>query len=333
MSLDIDFFRLNAAPFRLTPDPDFWFESATHRKAMAYLGYGLALGEGFITITGEIGAGKTTLLAHLLQTLDPTRVEAIELRPESPDAADIWRELGRSLSRLSGDEGSQDPADVMTQIELRARMGKRLLITVDEAQRLDDAALDQLRLASNVQQGAQPVVQFLLLGQPELRDALERPALAQLAQRVIASHHLEVMEDHEVSAYVLHRLRMAGAQGRPILDPLVAKSLYTHTLGVPRRINQIMSRVLLLAAMREVDTITADLVEIVVAEQRAEQGLRLVRPEGTENAERQGDLTTRLLRLEQRLDAQEAALRRAVHLLVEWAEGNASGTPSRIPDA
>ncbi len=333
MSLDIDFYQLNAAPFRLTPDPGFWFESATHRKAMAYLGYGLALGEGFITITGEIGAGKTTLLAHLLQTLDPSRVEALELRPEGLDAAGIWRELGRSLARSSGDDDAIEASDVMAQIELRARMGKRLLITVDEAQRLDDSALDQLRLASNVQQGAQPVVQFLLLGQPELREALERPALAQLAQRVIASHHLEVMEAHEVPAYVLHRLRMAGAQGRPILDPQAAKSLFTHTLGIPRRINQIMSRVLLLAAMREVDTITPDLVDIVVAEQRAEQGLRLVRPESAADADRQGDLTMRLSDLEQRVAGQEAALRRAVHLLVEWAEGRAAVKPTHAPDA
>lgn len=330
MSIDVDYYSLEAAPFRLTPDAGFWFESGTHRKAMAYLGYGLALGEGFIVISGEIGAGKTTLLAHLLQTLDPTRVEAVELRPESPDASAIWRQLGHALSRPNAAHQGDEPDDVLAQIALRARMGKRLLIAVDEAQRLDEAALDQLRMASNAHRGPQPVVQFLLLGQPELREVLARPALEQLSQRVIASHHLEVMEASEIEAYVAHRLSMAGAQGRPTLDAAAADPLFRLSGGSPRRVNQIMARVLLLAAMNEAEIITPDMIETVAAELRDERSV----PASLEMGEvEQGplvgqipvsDLATRVAALEGRLHAQEAALLRALHLLVDWAEGRAA---------
>lgn len=251
MTIEGHHFGLTARPFQLTPNPDFWFESATHRKAMAYLSYGLTLGEGVIVITGEIGAGKTTLLGHLLQTLDRARVEPVELCPGDLARTDPVTLLTRALCApdLAETTDGDPSALVRTQIAAYARMGKRLLLIIDEAQNLSAAALDQLRLISDAGPAGQPVVQLLLLGQPEFRDTLDTPALEQLRQRIIAANHLTAMLPGEVKAYIEHRLTHAGWQGRPAITDGAAQAIADLTQGLPRKINQVMTRVLMLASL------------------------------------------------------------------------------------
>ena len=263
-----DFYGFTGRPFQLTPDPEFFFESATHRKALSYLGYGLAQGEGFIVITGEVGAGKSTLVAHLMATIDRQRLTAGQIVTSALDGSEMVHVAAQCFGL---DVAGKDKASALKAIELflhaEARAGRRCLLVVDEAQNLSIAALEELRMLSNFQLGSHPLLQTLLLGQPEFRATLAHSdALEQLRQRVIASHHLEAMEPGEVGPYVEHRLRHVGWQGNPAIEPRVYAELARATGGVPRRINQFMARLLLLGAVEQRELIDPAMLEAVLAD-------------------------------------------------------------------
>ncbi|MGN6357062.1 MAG: XrtA/PEP-CTERM system-associated ATPase [Novosphingobium sp.] len=254
-----EFFGLTGRPFQLTPDPGFYFESATHRKALSYLGYGLAQGEGFIVITGEVGAGKSTLVAHLMATIDPNRLTAAQIVTSKLGGEELVHVVAQAFGlHIDGHDKASALGAIEGFLHEEARAGRRCLLIVDESQNLSIEALEELRMFSNFQLGAHPLLQTLLLGQPEFRDTLNtHPGLEQLRQRVIATHHLEAMKPGEVQPYVEHRLALVGWAGNPLIDPRVYPALYEASAGVPRRINQIANRVLLLAAVeqrREIDT-------------------------------------------------------------------------------
>jgi putative secretion ATPase (PEP-CTERM system associated) len=246
-----DFYGLTGRPFQLTPDPAFYFESNTHRKALSYLGYGLAQSEGFVVITGEVGAGKSTLVAHLMATIDAARLTAAQVVTSNLGSEEIVHVAAQAFGL---DIAGHDKASALGAIESflheEARAGRRCLLIVDESQSLSIDALEELRMLSNFQLGAHPLLQTLLLGQPEFRAKLrEHPGLEQLRQRVIASHHLEAMEEGELQPYVEHRLTCVGWQGNPAFDQDVFALLHTASGGVPRRVNQILNRLLLLGAV------------------------------------------------------------------------------------
>ncbi|MCW1403386.1 XrtA-associated ATPase [Novosphingobium sp. MW5] len=263
-----DFYGLKGKPFQLTPDATFYFESGTHRKALSYLSYGLAQGEGFVVITGEVGAGKSTLVAHLMATIDPARLTAAQVVTSSLDGEEIIHVIAQAFGLLI--EG-HDKATALGAIEgflhEEARAGRRCLLVVDEVQNLSISALEELRMLSNFQLGAHPLLQTLLLGQPEFRDLIQHsPQLEQLRQRVIAAHHLDAMEPAEVQPYVEHRLSKVGWQGNPSFDQRVFAELYEASGGVPRRINQIFNRLMLLGAVEERTRIDAAMLQQVLAE-------------------------------------------------------------------
>lgn len=261
------YYGLQGRPFQLTPDPHYYFESATHRKALSYLGYGLAQGEGFIVITGDIGAGKTTLVGHLMQTIDPARLTAVKIVSTQVEGDDMLR-LAAQHFGLSVD--GQPKAAILHQVEgylyAQARAGRRTLLIVDEAQNLPVSAIEELRMLSNFQLGGQSLLQIFLLGQPEFRDLIRSPELEQLRQRVIATHHLEPMMANEVEPYILHRLAIAGWNGNPAFTPGAFAALYAATGGVPRRLNALASRVLLLGAIEQLHLIDEEVVGAVVAD-------------------------------------------------------------------
>lgn len=259
---------LSGRPFQLTPDPKFWFDTATHRKAMAYLGYGLSQGEGFIVITGDIGAGKTTLVGHLMATIDRERLHAIKLVSTQIEADDLLRIVGAGLEI---DCAGLSKAEMLRQIErglhMVARSGRRTLLIVDEAQALHTSALEELRMLSNFQAGGHALLQIFLLGQPEFRERLNGSSrLEQLRQRVIATHHLDPMGAGEVPAYIHHRLKIVGWAGRPSFTDDAFAALYAASDGVPRRLNQLTGRVLLLGAIEQLDVIDKRAVASVVAD-------------------------------------------------------------------
>ena len=327
------FYGLTDRPFQLTPDPRFYFDSATHRKAMAYLGYGLAQGEGFIVITGEIGAGKTTLVGHLMATVDAARLTCARITSTQVEGDDLLRMTARGFG-IDADDG--DKAALLHRIETflleQANAGKRSLLIVDEAQNLPISALEELRMLSNLQARGAALVQIFLLGQPEFRERLN--GLEQLRQRVIATHHLDAMQADEVAPYIEHRLAMVGWAGNPRFSPDAIDAIHRASGGIPRQINALASRAMLLGAIERRGEIDGAVLDQVIAEvERDEAGPQPMpevlaemtrtaaqaRPETAPASEPSID---RIAALEARLDEQEAVLRRVLGLLVEWVEAD-----------
>ena len=267
-----DFYGLTGRPFQLTPDPNFFFESGTHRKALSYLGYGLAQSEGFIVITGEVGAGKSTLVAHLMQRIDRERLTVGQIVTSNLDGDEL---VHLAASSFGLDIEGHDKASALGEIENflheEAREGRRCLLVVDESQNLSVEALEELRMLSNFQLGAHPLLQVLLLGQPEFKKVLaEHASLEQLRQRVIAAHHLEAMEPGELEPYIKHRLGCVGWQGNPEFDQRVFMEMYEATGGIPRRINQVATRLLLLGAVEQRTRIDSAMLSAVLKEMRTD---------------------------------------------------------------
>ncbi|WP_340587545.1 XrtA/PEP-CTERM system-associated ATPase [Erythrobacter alti] len=263
-----NFYGLTGKPFQLTPDPEFYFRSITHRKALSYLGYGLAQGEGFIVITGEIGSGKSTLVAHMMENLDTNAVTVAQIVTSKLDEEEVVHVVAGAMGL---DVEGHDKATALTEIESflhdEARAGRRCLLVVDESQNLSVEALEELRMFSNFQLGSHPLLQTLLLGQPEFRTTIQSdPGLEQLRQRVIAAHHLEPMQKNEIEAYILHRLKKVGWAGNPEFDQRVFADMYEASGGIPRRVNQIANRLMLLGAVEERSRIDASMLQSVMAE-------------------------------------------------------------------
>ena len=263
-----DFYGFSERPFQLTPDPSFYFESVTHRKALSYLGYGLDQGEGFIVITGEVGAGKSTLVGHLRSRLDPTSVTVGEVVTSALGSDEM---IAMAAHSFGIEVDTSDKSGALSAIELflqdQARAGRKVLLVIDEAQNLTVGALEELRMLSNFHLGSQPLLQMLLLGQPEFKQLLaEWDELEQLRQRIIAAHHLEAMQPGEIEPYVMHRLEHVGYSRRPRFDADVWKLVYEESRGIPRLVNRILSRVLMKGAVDQSDVIDAALVASVIDE-------------------------------------------------------------------
>jgi putative secretion ATPase (PEP-CTERM system associated) len=336
-----DRYGLSGQPFQLTPDARFWFDSRTHRKAMAYLGYGLAQGEGFITVTGEIGAGKSTLVGHLMANIDRERLNAISLVSTQVEGDDMLRLVAQGLGL---DTGAVEKARLLDAVEQQLERdlgaGRRTLLIVDEAQNLPVSALEELRMLSNFQVGGRALLQTVLLGQPEFRDKLAGPGLEQLRQRVIATHHLDAMGADEVESYIRHRLTRVDWQGNPDFDAAAFEAIHRYSGGIPRRVNQLAHRLLLNAAVEGADRITGEAVHAVAADMGADAAaperapeekvlpLRSARlapspvHEPVPQPVRDPKLDQRIAALESQIVEQEAMLRRALTMLVDWVEAD-----------
>jgi putative secretion ATPase (PEP-CTERM system associated) len=259
------FYGLSSHPFQLNPDPHFYYGSRQHRRAKAYLEYGVSRNEGFIVITGEIGAGKTTVLRGLLNSLEQSNIVTGHLVTTQLDAEDTLRMVAAAFGfRASG--GSK--AELLSALEAfllsHARQGKRCLLVVDEAQNLTPRAIEELRMLSNFQLGNHTLLQSFLVGQPEFREILQRPQMEQFRQRVSAACHIGPLDREETEAYILHRLKCAGSKGTPEFEPSSFPEIHTSSHGIPRRINSICDRLLLLGYMENRKLLTSSDVDTVI---------------------------------------------------------------------
>lgn len=258
------FYKLRGKPFQLNPDPRFFYGSKGHRRAMAYLEYGLNQGEGFIVITGEVGAGKTTLVRNLFRKLESENVVAAQLVSTQLDADDL-------LSSVAGAFGLAfegiAKAGLLKKLEAFLlschNQGKRALLIVDEAQNLTPRAVEELRMLSNFQSGEKSLLQSFLLGQPEFRYTLQSEDMQQLRQRVTASYHLGPMDLEETRAYIEHRLKMVGWNTDPAFDDGTFAAIHQYAGGIPRRINTLCDRLLLLGFLEERHQLNAESVQEV----------------------------------------------------------------------
>lgn len=278
------FYGLSSKPFQLNPDPTFYFASKQHRRAKAYLDYGVLRNEGFIVITGEIGSGKTTVVRGLLDSLDASKVVAGNVVSTQLEAEDTLRMVAAAFGVRTKDTSK---ADVLMALEAflvgQTVQGKRCLLIVDEAQNLTAAAVEELRMLSNFQFGNQALLQSFLVGQPEFRDIMQHPQMQQLRQRVIAACHIGPLDPEETQGYIEHRLKCAGSTGRPHFEPEAFAAIFEASGGIPRRINAICDRMLLLGFLNEKETLTAEDATTVAQEIREESGsagVRTVAPVG-----------------------------------------------------
>ncbi|WP_210544181.1 XrtA/PEP-CTERM system-associated ATPase [Rhodoferax sp. PAMC 29310] len=261
------FYGLTGKPFQLNPDPSFYFGSKQHRRAKAYLEYGVQRNEGFIVITGEVGAGKTTVVRGLLASLDADKVVSANLVTTQLDAEDTLRMVGAAFGVRVKDLSK---ADLLMSLEAflvtQTSQGKRCLLIVDEAQNLTPRAVEELRMLSNFQFGQQALLQTFLVGQPEFRAILQSPSMQQLRQRVTATCHIGPLDQAETQGYIEHRLECVGASGRPSFDAAAFEAIFKASGGIPRRINLIADRLLLLGFLSEKDAFGLNDVNEVAGE-------------------------------------------------------------------
>ncbi|WP_165793499.1 XrtA/PEP-CTERM system-associated ATPase [Hyphococcus luteus] len=267
-----EYFRLTDAPFRLNPDPRFFYGSRSHNKAMAYLHYGLKQAEGFIVITGPVGAGKSMVIGHLLDQLNASNVVAANLLTSNIEPQDLVSQILSAFRIEPEGEGRAGEIEAFEDYLFdQLNRGRRVLLIIDEAQNLPFKTLEELRMLSNIDYEGTPLFQVFLVGQPEFRAIMEAPNMEQLRQRVIASYHLEPLTEEETRDYILHRLAVAGWREDPAFTKGAFKAIHEQTHGLPRRINTLCNRLMLYCSLEEAHEVTAKVVETVSAELRDEK--------------------------------------------------------------
>ena len=267
------FYGLTGKPFQLNPDPAFFFGSRGHKRAFAYLQYGVHQREGFIVITGDIGAGKTTLVRSLFEQLDRHELVAAQLVSTQLDADDMLRSIAVAFGLPVR---AVDKASLLASLEAflcqLAIDRKRALLVVDEAQNLTPRAVEELRMLSNFQLGDQALLQSFLIGQPELREMMQGTQMQQLRQRVTASYHLGPLDKAETRAYIEHRLAHVGWKDDPRFTSEAFDRIHTASGGIPRRINTLCNRLMLAGFLGEKHVFDADDVQAIAREIRDELG-------------------------------------------------------------
>jgi general secretion pathway protein A len=264
----LSFFGLSEKPFAITPDPRYLYLSERHAEALAHLLYGINESGGFIQLTGEVGTGKTTVVRTLLSRVPHHADVAVILNPRVTPVEfllTICEELGLPIEAADRDSVKQ-MVDALNRRLLSAHAeGRRIIVIVDEAQNLSAETLEQVRLLTNLETPTQKLLQIILIGQPELRDLLDRNDLRQLAQRITGRYHLKPLSREETQGYVRHRLRVAGATGE-IFTPGALRELHRLSAGIPRVINVSCDRALLGAYTREARKVSAGLVRQAAGE-------------------------------------------------------------------
>lgn len=317
------YYSLSAMPFQLTPDSRFYFGSQEHRKALAFLQYGIAQREGFVVITGEIGAGKTTLVEHLLGMLNPNEYVVARVVTTQLSGYDTLCVIANAFG--IGSDGIEKGILISRVRQFFAgtqAQGKHALVIVDEAQSLTKEAVEELRMLSNLTSGPQAPFQGIFLGQPEFRAALSSPELQQLRQRVTASCHLGALKADDTRKYIEHRLGRVGWNNDPSFSDKAFAEIHWHSGGIPRRINTLCSRLLLLGYLEERHTIEGAVVANVAKEMVAELGgspalaaTALQSPEIASSSELAlHELQSRMARLEDTTERQGKAIVRLLDL-------------------
>ncbi len=261
-----EFFGLKEKPFNVTSDPNFLFLSRVHKEALSHLLYGIKEKKGFLEITGEIGAGKTTLCRALLSQLDKNTKTAFIFNSNLPELQllqSILEDFGITVLR-------KNKVSLFKQLNnfLIEEMshGNNVVLIIDEAQNIKTRVLEEIRMLSNLETDKEKLFQIILVGQPELKNKLESPALKQLRQRIAVRFHISPLESGEVEEYIYHRLMVAGSSGNIRFDKDAMERISFFTGGIPRVINMVCDKSLLAAYVSATKDITLPIVENSIKE-------------------------------------------------------------------
>ena len=262
-----EYYKLKNNPFQMTPDPQIFFASKGHKRALSYLQYGLSQGEGFIVITGDIGTGKTTIVKNLIAGLDHQTYIAKELVTTHLEDQDLMEMICESFELISR---GLSKAALLNQFKAflnsAHKLGRRVVLVVDEVQNLPIKTVEELRMLSNFQIDNRPLIQSFLVGQKEFINTLQSKDMEQLRQRVIASCHLGPLKKDETKYYINYRLKEAGWTGNDLFEAHALELIHDLTEGVPRRINVFCDRILLFGYLEEISIFTPEHIRIVADE-------------------------------------------------------------------
>lgn len=253
-------------PFQLTPNPNWFFASKLHKRALAYLQYGLSQGEGFIVITGDIGTGKTTIANQLLSQLNQDEIVAKQIVTSKLSPDDLIRMIASAFNLVVTEQNKAAYLEAIGSFLKRLHsQHRRALLLVDEAQNLPLESIEELRMLSNFMADGKPLLQSFLLGQNELNAVIQAPDMEQFRQRIIASSNLTPLQADDTQAYVEYRIRQAGAM-EPLLADDCYQRIHAFSRGIPRKINTLMDRVFLYGYLEEKTFLKAEDVQAVIDE-------------------------------------------------------------------
>lgn len=252
------YFGFNEKPFTLTPNPRFIFLSKNHKEAFAHLLYGINNHYGFIELTGEIGTGKTTVLRTLLGQLQESNYRTALIFSPCVTGVELLHCINSEFGIDCTSQHSNELLAALNRFLLtESAQGRTVVLVIDEAQNLQPDVLEQIRLISNLETENDKLIQIILAGQPELENLLERPDLRQLNQRIAVRYKLRPMSMIETQLYIRQRMEIAGETGGVNFTATAVRLIYHASQGVPRMINIVCDRSLLVAYGNEKRAVSA----------------------------------------------------------------------------
>lgn len=263
-----EYFGFREPPFTLTPNPEFLFLSRCHQEAYAHLLYAIESKAGFIELSGEVGTGKTTIVRTLLTQLAPETYKTALIFNPTLSPLGLLQEINREFGILSLSTETRELHQALNEFLLKENgEGRTAVLVIDEAQNLSRDVLEQIRLISNLETEREKLIQIVLVGQPELRILLSRDDLRQLKQRITVRYHLDRMDEGDIHAYIRHRIRVAAEGKEPVsFSKAAVKKIARSSKGLPRLINSICDRALLLAYTKDMREVSAQMAAVAITD-------------------------------------------------------------------
>jgi len=260
------FFSLRERPFKLVPDPEYYYLSRSHEEAMAHLTYTISQGDGFVEITGEVGTGKTMLCRVFLENLDDQTEAAYIFNPKL-GPSQLLKAINDEFNIESDSDDTKSQIDALNRYLMQKKVeGKRVIVLIDEAQNLARNVMEQLRLLSNLETSKFKLLQIILVGQPELGEMLDSYELRQLRQRITLNCHIAPLPFKEVREYIDHRIHVAAGGGLVEFSRGAYRQIYKYSTGIPRLINIVCDRSLLTAYGLNQKKITGGVAQAAIRE-------------------------------------------------------------------
>lgn len=262
----LEHFKIKEFPFQLTPDSEYLYMGHSHTRALAYMDYSTWNQEGFVVVTGEVGTGKTILLKKFIEGLTSNIVIA-KIFQTQLDEVEFLQSVLVEFGINPFNAKKVELMDMLNSFLIESySQGKQTVLLVDDAQNLSKRVLEEIRMLSCLETNKEKIVHVILLGQPELNDALESPELEQLLQRIRLKIRLTTFDESETSKYIHHRLKIAGATKKEIFKQDSTKLIYKYTGGNPRLINSLCDTCLACAYADDKDSVDGSIVKEAVEE-------------------------------------------------------------------